>query len=111
MYDNRKFGEKPQIEYYKSANIDMVRVPYEIVEISPSIYSWREISIRYVNFNYKGLVSALIELQYSPAEMTAVVNNYLLDPEDEDVKREFAEMQACRKAAKAVARAIMADHE
>ena len=107
MYDNRKFGEKPQIEYYKSANIDMVRVPYEIVEISPSIYSWREVSVRYTNFNYSGLVSALISMQYSPSDMTAVINNYLLDVDDENAKAEFAEMQEWRKYAKATAKSIL----
>jgi hypothetical protein len=67
----------------------MIRIPYNIIEISPSVYSWREISIKYINFNYGNLVSALIGLQYSPAEMTATINNYLLDPKDKDVKTEF----------------------
>lgn len=107
MHDNKKFGEKPQIEYYKSGNVDMVRIPYEIIEISPSIYSWREISVKYINFNYKSLVSTLIGLQYSPADMTAVINNYLLEPDDVDAKNEFEAMQEYRKYAKTTAKYIL----
>lgn len=107
MLDNVKTGEKPTIEYYKAGNIDMVRIPYNIIEISPSIYSWREISVKYINFNYGSLVSALIGLQYSPAEMTAIINNYLLDPEDSDAKTEFINMQNYRKDAKAIAKSII----
>lgn len=111
MNDNKKIGEKPQIEYYKAAGIDMVRIPYEITEVSPSIYSWRELSVKFINFNYGGLVSSLIGLKYSPAEMTAVVNNYLLDPEDEETKIEFTKMQDTRKEAKAIARWIMDEYK
>jgi hypothetical protein len=111
MNDNKKIGEKPQIEYYKAAGIDMVRIPYEITEVSPSIYSWRELSVKFINFNYGGLVSSLIGLKYSPAEMTAVVNNYLLDPEDEETKVEFAKMQDARKEAKAIAHWIMNEYK
>lgn len=106
MHDNKKIGEKPQIEYYNNAGIDMVRIPYEITEISPSIYSWRELSVKFINFNYGGLVSAIIGLQYSPNEMTAIINNYLLDADD-DSKREFIEMQNYRKYAKQLAKEIL----
>lgn len=111
MNDNKKFGEKPQIEYYKSAGVDMVRIPYNITEVSPGIYTWRELSVKYINFNYGGLVSSLIGLEYSPAEMTAVVNNYLLDSEDEETKVEFQKMQECRKNAKAIAHWIIDEYK
>ena len=36
--------------------------------------------------------------------MQAVINNYLLDPEDEAVVKEFNTMQAWRKKAKEIAK-------
>lgn len=107
MRDNTKIGSKPQLENYMLRGISMVRIPYDITEISPGVYSWREISVKYVNFNYGGLVNALIELYYNQSEMTAVVNNYLLDQDDENAKSEFAEMQKCRKQAKDFAKWIL----
>lgn len=107
MRDNTKIGSKPQLENYMLRGISMVRIPYDITEISPGVYSWREISVKYVNFNYGGLVSALIEIDYSQAEMTAIINNYLLDQEDENIKAEFTEMQNCRKLAKETAKWIL----
>lgn len=107
MFDNIKNGEKPQLEYYSLHGVDMVRIPYDIFETSPGIYSWREISINYLDFNYGGLVNALIELEYNQSEMTAIINNYLLDQEDEDIKAEFVKMQECRKKAKKIAKKII----
>lgn len=107
MYDNKVIGENPQIEHYRVNNVDMVRIPYEITELAPGIYSWSTLTVNYMNFNYGGLVDALIGLKYSSAEMTAVINNYLLDPTDELIKKEFDEMQEYRKYAKTIARSII----
>jgi hypothetical protein len=43
--------------------------------------------------------------------MTAVINNYLLDPEDEATKAEFIAMQECRKEAKEIANRILNDNQ
>ena len=106
MFDNTKTGDKPTVTKYKAGHIDMVKVPYEVREISPGIFSWREISVRYFDYNYGGLVSAIISLKYSPDEMTAVINNYLLDADDESMAA-FKEMQEYRKYAKATAKTIL----
>lgn len=111
MIDNKFMGAKPEIEYYKMAGGERVRIPYDIEENSPGIYSWRELDMKLANFNYGGLVSELVGIRYSDSEMTAVINNYLLDPEDEDAKREFAEMQQCRKEAKEIAHRILNDKQ
>ena len=110
MFDNTKIGEKPQLEYYSLCGIDMVRIPYDIFETSPGIYSWREISVKYLDFNYGGLVNALIELEYNQSEMTAIINNYLLDQEDDDVKAEFSKMQKYRKKSKEIAKWIISEY-
>ena len=109
MIDNKMIGAKPEIQYYKAMGIDMVRVPYDIAEVSPGVFTWREISVRFTNFNYGGLVNALIDLKYSPDAMTAIINNYLLDADDIDAKSEFNVMQEYRKEAKAIAHSILGD--
>jgi hypothetical protein len=92
---------------YKAMGIDMVRVPYDIIEVSPGVFTWREISVKFTEFNYGGLVNALISIKYSSDMMTAVINNYLLDPENIETKTEFNIMQDYRKECKAIARTII----
>lgn len=111
MIDNRMTGDKPTIEYYKIGDGERMKVPYDIVEISPNIYEWRELDMKGSNFNYGGLVSELVGINYSDSEMTAIINNYLLDPDDEESKREFSEMQECRKKSKEIARRILNDNQ
>ena len=110
MINNIVSGQKPHIEYYKIGGSDRMKVPYDIVEVSPGIFEWRELDLRISNFNYAGLVSELIGVKYNDSEMTAVINNYLLDPEDENIKNEFLKMQECRKEAKEIARQILNDN-
>lgn len=106
MIDNTQIGSKPNIEYFKLADVDMVKIPYEIEEVSPGVYTWREISVRRSNYNYGGIVSELIGLAYSDTKMIAIINNYLLDPTDEEAKTEFGEMQNYRKYAKSIAKEL-----
>ena len=48
-------------------------------------------------------ISYIIESRYSSDEMTAIINNYLLDDGDEESLTEFKEMQAWRRHAKDIA--------
>ena len=109
MIDNTVTGSKPNIEYYKIAGGERVKVPYDIFEVSPGVFSWRELDMRIGNFNYGGLVSEIVGVNYSDSEMTAIINNYLLDPDDESAKKEFFDMQECRKKAKEIAKEILSN--
>ena len=55
-------------------------------------------------FTYESLVAAIVKSKYNEDSMQAVVNNYLLDPEDTDHKAEFDAMQLWRQQAKLIAR-------
>ena len=46
------------------------------------------------------VINAVITEEYPLDKMEAVINNYLLDPTDEDAKAEMDAMQDFRKAAK-----------
>lgn len=110
MIDNTYYGNKPSIENVLLSGLAFVKIPYDITEVSPGVYSWREISVRKRDFNYGGVVSALIGLEYSNSQMTAIINNYLLDPNDETSLTEFKAMQDCRKRAKMIAGQIFSEN-
>lgn len=53
------------------------------------------------------IINAVIRQDYPEDRMEAVINNYLLDPTDEDAKVAFDEMQEFRKSAKEFADSII----
>jgi hypothetical protein len=55
-------------------------------------------------WDYSGIVDALVQYKYPIDKMQAVINNYLLDPNDEYTISEFNAMQAWRKEAKEIAK-------
>lgn len=55
-------------------------------------------------WDYSGVVDALVQYKYPIDKMQAVINNYLLDPNDEYAISEFNTMQAWRKEAKEIAK-------
>lgn len=57
-------------------------------------------------FTYAGVIDAIIIHRYPSAEMDAINNNYLDDPQNETYIQERAEMKAWRADAKAIAREI-----
>jgi hypothetical protein len=107
MIDNTVTGSKPSVTFYKTNVEERVKIPYNIEEIVPGIYSWHELDIKPVHFNYGGLVSELIGIKYSDDEMIAIINNYLFDNNDEDAKLKFEQMQEYRIEAKNIAKTII----
>lgn len=67
-------------------------------------YEYDSIVIEYNKFNYSGVVDALVQYKYPIDKMQAVINNYLLDPNDAFAVEEFNTMQAWRKEAKEIAK-------
>ena len=53
---------------------------------------------------YEQQTSELFRKKYSQSAVEAIINNYLLDPENEKYKAEFSEMQAYRAECKAEAK-------
>ena len=66
-------------------------------------YSYLTVTLPAGNYSRNIVISKIIESRYSSDEMTAVINNYLLDDGDEESLSEFKEMQAWRKHAKEIA--------
>lgn len=59
------------------------------------------------NLKYSVLISHIIKAYYNDHQMTAIINNYLLDSADENYIKEFNDMQKIRKIAKDTAKQII----
>lgn len=76
------------------------------IDVIHNIDEWEydRVSIPAGKWDYSGVVDALIQYKYPIDKMQAVINNYLLDPEDAYAVDEFKKMQAWRKEAKEIAK-------
>lgn len=80
------------------------------IDVIHNIDEWEydRVSIPAGKFDYAGVVDALVQYKYPIDKMQAVINNYLLDPEDAYAVDEFNKMQAWRKEAKEIAKEALA---
>ena len=67
-------------------------------------------SVNVTKVDYPTVTSAIIRHRYPDDDMTAVINNYLLSPDDDVAKSEFGAMQEWRKHAKEVAKAAVEEY-
>lgn len=67
-------------------------------------YSYEQVKIPNGRFDYSGIVDSLIQYKYPIDKMQAVINNYLLEPENQEYIIAFNEMQSWRKEAKEIAK-------
>lgn len=65
------------------------------------------IQLGFSKYNYNGIVDALVSYKYPTDKMQAIINNYLLEPEDETVLSEFMTMQSWRSESKKIAKEIL----
>lgn len=75
----------------------------DIVE-KDGVFVYEQVEIPAGKWNYSGVVDALVQYKYPIDKMQAVINNYLLDPNDEYAVSEFHKMQTWRKEAKEIAK-------
>lgn len=74
------------------------------IEYDGIVYKWEQVQLDDGTWTYSGIVDILIQYKYPIDKMQAVINNYLLDPNDEYAISEFHAMQAWRKEAKEIAK-------
>ena len=67
-------------------------------------FEWSSVTMPYVDFEYGKIVDALITYKYPTDKMQAVINNYLLEPNNAEYIIAFNEMQTWRKEAKEIAK-------
>lgn len=63
-------------------------------------YKYQTYTLKPAVLDYDNIVNAIISKEYPSDKMQAIINNYLLDPSNEDTTKEFNNMQAFRKKAK-----------
>ena len=85
-------------------------VQTSVQEDGTTFYKWTEAKFGIPAPTYGEIVAAVVRGRYSADDMESIVNNYLDDP-DEEHTREWSEMQAWRKKAKALAKSILAQME
>lgn len=83
------------------------RITYFInldIELVGEMYIYESIKVEYDRWEYGGVVDALVTFKYPLDKMQAVINNYLLEPENQEYIAAFNEMQVWRKEAKEIAK-------
>lgn len=87
-------------------SLDKIKMAYINIDIKEAegYYEYEQAKLPYASFNYSGIVDALVQHKYPIDKMQAVINNYLLDPNDAYAIDEFNKMQAWRKEAKEIAK-------
>lgn len=74
-------------------------------------YTYYTLNIPMGQWTYGGVINAIISDAYRPDVMEATINNYLLDPTDEDNAKYFSEMQAWRRYAKDIAKQVVKNYQ
>lgn len=101
---NMESSLKPE---FIEKNIANGRILFDVnfnIIFNGEMYEYETITMSYDKWNYAGVVDALVQYKYPIDKMQAVINNYLLDPEDAYAIDEFNKMQAWRKEAKEIAK-------
>ena len=88
--------------------IPYVYVPINIEEFSledgQKLYRWEYVELKSYDYNYKGLIKVLVWRKYDISDTIAIMLNYMSDPENEDYKKEFEDLQSWRKYVKSFAK-------
>lgn len=91
------------VETYVLGGIRKYYINIDVV-FDGELWSWEEIHIPDGHFEYASIVDALVQYKYPIDKMQAVINNYLLEPNNAEYIIAFNEMQAWRKEAKEIAK-------
>lgn len=97
------------VDSYAVRGVNYKTVNFDIREVDEG-FEWESVEIPQTKWNYSGIVDALVQHKYPIDKMQAVINNYLLEPENEEFVTAFNEMQAWRKEAKEIAKQAL-DYE
>lgn len=95
---------KPDIlETYVLGGVRRYDINIDIVQ-DGEMYKWEQVNVPIEKWDYSGIVDALVSHKYPIDKMQAVINNYLLEPENPEHITAFNEMQSWRKEAKEIAK-------
>ncbi len=105
--------EPQPVEERKYLGMRQYTVNYEIEklgEVEPGYrYRYKSVRLEPGLWGYDAIVNALVTAEYPSDRMTAIINNYMYNPEDASIKDEWIAMQEWRAAAKKLAMSILGD--
>lgn len=114
---NQGSGKPSLISYERRLGMRRYTIRFDVEEVTTDSdgesesattqYQWTELDLPIGNPTYASLVSGLIRGRYTDDEMTAIVNNHLLDDGDDEHEAEWQAMQEWRAEAKVMAREIL----
>lgn len=91
------------VDSYTIRGVNYKTINFDIREVDEG-FEWESVEMPQTKWDYSGVVDALIQYKFPNDKMQAVINNYLLEPENEEFVTAFNEMQAWRKEAKEIAK-------
>lgn len=106
-------NEHPKaISYTKHLGMRVLTLNYFVEESTGENESNGQLQYRSVQLpagvhDYKSIVSAIVNNEFNNDEMQAIINNYLLDPEEKEYVDEWKAMQAVRAYAKRIAHQVV----
>lgn len=94
------------IKLVEEAVFNGIRRRFINLNVQPveDVVSYDQIEVESSKWNYEGIVDSLVQYKYPNDKMQAVINNYLLEPENPEYIIAFNEMQLWRKEAKEIAK-------
>ena len=109
MKTTNNSNEMPKaVSYTKHLGMRVLTINYGVEKVDEpdemnGKYRYASVTLPAGVMDYRTIVSAIVNNEYSNDEMQAVINNYMLDPDDEEVRNEWDMMQAVRAYAKQLA--------
>lgn len=107
-FDQYEGYEYPSTETRTVNYITYKYVPINVKEIAledgRTLYKWEYIDLRSSDYNYKGLITALIWRKYDLSDTVSIIMNYMNDPKNVEYKKEFNDLQNYRKEVKEFAK-------
>jgi hypothetical protein len=77
-----------------------INVKERVMDDGTTLYSWEYLDVKANDYNYKGLVNAIIWRKYNIIDTIAIIMNYMDEPDNEKYVKEFEDFQKYRKFAK-----------
>lgn len=97
------------VDSYTVRGVNYKAINFDIKEVDEG-FEWESVEMPQTKWDYSGVVDALVSHKYPIDKMQAVINNYLLEPENQEYITAFNEMQAWRKEAKEIAKEALQWH-
>lgn len=96
-------SNEPKLTTLRHGRSTKYYIPYNINKVN-DMYEFKYVLVTPENYNYGGMVDAIIFTKYDSKDVIAILINYVGDPTNEKYKTEFDELQEWRLFAKMEAR-------